>query len=1348
MFDRLMFLRLWFIFLTLSAASFSRAMPPKDEKTIERVAKQFFGQSAKENKKEEIRSILRILDQEEVEGVGKCSLSLLKRLEINVSKAEVLRFVVDIPHPRRESVIELLGVCLAGSSSKAKLPDARKVLAAMGGISPSEMDHIATAFRDFRGKDFNLRDKILLLQALGPLALERKKFFLSQFLSCSSNLAKQDSYYSYGKNEELIEALQGTNPPTFDFAEGFFTQKDTLKERIELIKVWQQVENSQHQDVSFWAKKLMEASGRRTRNFSNVPRLIKAFSGVQQSDREGFSGFASAFLGGDHIDFEVPHMLSAIPRHEWGKLLCDWNSLTKNFKRGSVDSSGYLRSFLNLLPQQRTAVVEFLGPLLTPKEDFYEMQSFFEKFGSLHPEEKQPLLKAMAAIFTKEAVVADFGGDPHKTSKGIGNDPSLASEPLTLHVLCRALDTMRRAHPLDLDNIVRNSLKIGIPGPADIPFLLEEIKDLPCEDRDEIVDFTVLLTQGLEMRGREKLSFAKNIKMIFPAKRAPMVKIIRTLKEKFNLQTEGMTHVMGVLHELPLPFWGRFLNITENLFSSCILEFFQDINPKSISSYTSYHDYHDHFNFNPISFFNELREIDPDDERDFITFAGTFIADEIKAKSRISVIKNIIQIGSQNREDLKRNAEFLRPLIKGEEKTNLMMILAAVPFCEREPLRKSLEILPCDLITDRNFVDFVRALSSVSPLNRQSVLECVVPILEKISVNGVNWECGFSEKILTLLGKLPPSNSKNLSQNISFLMDGKKNSSNHTLSLMQVLSIEPPENRREIVDHLNFLIKEFKGNKEVFFTSSSFIDLVRSITNIPQEDRTDIVRKVQPLLERIRFEEKQMMGGDREDIAGLVAALAQMSPLTREAIQRNVLQLMVAGPTLGCKNIILLIKALRKVHPYDRESVVSHVKPLITPTMDQKSYYYREESRDYEGRAGLVQIIHELHPKDRPGLVGLVKKLLSPTMEAREDIKRLMEEIKKIDLHEREEVVNLTAQLIVPEMRVHDHITIMEIIRNLEKADRPVRVGRVADQLSHDVIDHNMQERERFNRIIQLLSNPEAPFTRQHLAITGQEAMMYDRDGLENSFRQLMNDPEIGKVIKDHLPEKDDSLENQYKDFLTGLTLAITIEKSDDIRFRFLKAKEGLNRLKNIISPVFGIANMPTIRQLFGLIYNLLNHHVTLTNFVQTWVAQKKAASPEWWGQFEVVFAERFPETLSHSTVADIFERDRIKGGELMAVLTSLIHGLEEVTRKEYRFVKEITKDYNDAFILRNTPLIEALMMSMRGHNVHLLDSKEPDKPACTDGVYTGLLMSLKEVRETSTSASKSLPAIEILRCA
>ena len=87
-----------------------------------------------------------------------------------------------------------------------------------------------------------------------------------------------------------------------------------------------------------------------------------------------------------------------------------------------------------------------------------------------------------------------------------------------------------------------------------------------------------------------------------------------------------------------------------------------------------------------------------------------------------------------------------------------------------------------------------------------------------------------------------------------------------------------------------------------------------------------------------------------------------------------------------------------------------------------------------------------------------------------------------------------------------------------------------------------------------------------------------------------------------------------------------------------------------------------------------------------------------------------------------------------------LIRALE----KSYRtFSQEQDREDLSSF----TPLIEALFMVMRGHNGKLLDSTEPNKPACAQGLYVGLLSVLGEVSGNRLLSAAATKKMEVSDC-
>ena len=82
---------------------------------------------------------------------------------------------------------------------------------------------------------------------------------------------------------------------------------------------------------------------------------------------------------------------------------------------------------------------------------------------------------------------------------------------------------------------------------------------------------------------------------------------------------------------------------------------------------------------------------------------------------------------------------------------------------------------------------------------------------------------------------------------------------------------------------------------------------------------------------------------------------------------------------------------------------------------------------------------------------------------------------------------------------------------------------------------------------------------------------------------------------------------------------------------------------------------------------------------------------------------------------------------------------------KNYQaFTDEQAKEDLSSF----TPLIEALFMVMRGHNINLLDPNEPNKPACAQGLYLGLLSVLGETSDNGLLTMAATQKMEVTDCA
>jgi len=486
-----------------------------------------------------------------------------------------------------------------------------------------------------------------------------------------------------------------------------------------------------------------------------------------------------------------------------------------------------------------------------------------------------------------------------------------------------------------------------------------------------------------------------------------------------------------------------------------------------------------------------------------------------------------------------------------------------------------------------------------------------------------------------------------------------------------------------------------------------------------------------------------------------------------------------------------VLRKIQRVEPSQRQEVVELSSRLITSQMGNNdilqildriiAYGRKEEGPRHPSAISQPQV--KVFPSDRCHFVDCVGRLITPNMRY-QDVLGILDTIARLDLNEREELVRFTlqfvtevmsgsnyerghllgcfqsmgpegrqdilhlmGQLVTATMSHHDRFQILERLLRVRVGARMALVHRVTERLSEDVIHHGMLEGDRFQRITQLLADPEAPFQRRVIEVTGEEALMRMQGELENAFHALVNDPQASAFVKQCLPKDHRCFPEQCAAFMRNLELALRGEKSGSIKFRIQKASQGLRRLADNIREDFRIRQMPSIRRLFGLVYTMLNYGFTPDSFVKTWLSEKSAADSDFLPNFKAAFFHRFPSLMSFDTLGIMLEEDEARGGELSDILTSLIKDPIYLQFREHVIVKELTKDYIRSFMARNVPLVEALMMSMRGHNRNILDAREQDSPACVDGVYTGLLLALREVKETGDIVAPLLSGIEMLKC-
>ncbi len=537
------------------------------------------------------------------------------------------------------------------------------------------------------------------------------------------------------------------------------------------------------------------------------------------------------------------------------------------------------------------------------------------------------------------------------------------------------------------------------------------------------------------------------------------------------------------------------------------------------------------------------------------------------------------------------------------------------------------------------------------------------------------------------------------------------------LNLLGIIRQLKPEERRHHVTQVSGCMKQLSETiTGPFNTTAELIDsFMKEIPGL----RHQLAALIGQLLKEIPLDRETRFGNHSSNIGSLVRTVRQIPERDRQEVVDLMCLVVNSGFTLG-----------------DLENLVRKISDYCNPTNSSGRF-----SRG--SRAALA-----LTPESRRLIVERAQHLLSSLMSYR-DISSILDHLRNSEDEQQDQTISLALQLITSTMSVHDRLEILTHIQRLESEDRRVYVAQVADRLSLDVIHHGMQERDRFQRIIELLITPNAPFSMRTLHVTGQEALISQQQDLVHGFWALKTSPESALLVERFLPKDNKSFPNQFSVVQRNLFLALFFEKDPALKFRLQKASDGLARLFDIRED-FTISEdrLPSLRQIFGLVYNLINQDFTHQSFIHTYLSEKYLTDPQWLSRFCSLFMERFPRLMSHRTLGLILSEDEAQGGYLIQLLSSLMADTPIPLKfREHSFIKTLTKDYVSSFVSNNTPLIEALMMGMRGHNMRLLDPQESDRPACVDGIYTHFLMALREIRETKDVITPHLRSIEFLRC-
>jgi hypothetical protein len=283
-----------------------------------------------------------------------------------------------------------------------------------------------------------------------------------------------------------------------------------------------------------------------------------------------------------------------------------------------------------------------------------------------------------------------------------------------------------------------------------------------------------------------------------------------------------------------------------------------------------------------------------------------------------------------------------------------------------------------------------------------------------------------------------------------------------------------------------------------------------------------------------------------------------------------------------------------------------------------------------------------------------------------------------------------------------------------------------------------------------------------HAFVAGQEAIYAEVEAMRGAYEALTTDPRSRDVINNNLPALEETngefdrasaaLKDQLEHLLAG------VHEGTSLHFRLTQALRTLRLLqgddtieRHPISPLASYRTrsyegLPNIRQLFVLATRLLGP-ANPEDFIRSWMAENLIDLSSW-NAFRSPFVERFPRIANQSNVGLALGADGESGNGFVTFLANAFwNNAQEVTPAMRGPLMNLKKAYRTHSQERLMPLIEALFMVMRGHNIKLEDPREANGPACADGAYLNLLKVITQTPGIDEVAAHILAGVEIQHC-
>ncbi|MBS0186110.1 MAG: hypothetical protein JSS34_07215 [Proteobacteria bacterium] len=473
-------------------------------------------------------------------------------------------------------------------------------------------------------------------------------------------------------------------------------------------------------------------------------------------------------------------------------------------------------------------------------------------------------------------------------------------------------------------------------------------------------------------------------------------------------------------------------------------------------------------------------------------------------------------------------------------------------------------------------------------------------------------------------------------------------------------------------------------------------------------------------------------------------------------------------------------------YPFTHISLYSFIIDIISliPEKDRKSVTYFTH---YLSKSIHLPLIIQLQNVSIPefGEIDINDHIQAP-------IFRIVQDIPPA---ERLFIIDTALRLITSAFTLHDFEQIIHVLKRIPTEQRVERTRQTLEHLSQARQSGLLTVNNIFNYTYEYL-NMRTPQERGNIDITGQEALMSERNAIKEAFQNLLmsdttreimaqNLPQAGaenEIFRIHLKEidpiiilllKNPKLSPSDRFTLTNafLSLSLLSDKEDSETLQTLRdisshSKKMVDKLLGEKTthhiPRHGISmpqnyknyrleTLPNIRQFFCLSYTLLTALGPLNldphEYAKNWLIEQFYKHSRAWQAFQHSFQHGF--YVNFETIEETLRFDSEKN-KLTLYFVSHLKGEsdDKYHKSQYAYLKGFIKSYITAYKEQLTPLLEALSMIMRGHNTNLNSLLEKNKPACAEGAYIGLIGILREINFSHGIVQRNIPHLAILPCA